>query len=65
MTGAATAKARFTSSVRVGGKTRCGTSEERTASEVFSVSLIRDEVNHSHHNNDSYPCIYFVFYTVL
>ena len=31
MTGAATAKARFASSVRVRSKTRCGESEERTA----------------------------------
>jgi len=40
MTGAATAKARFASSVRVRGKTRCGASEERTAREVTWISII-------------------------
>ena len=34
MTGAATAKARFASSVRVRGKTRCGAAEERTWSDL-------------------------------
>jgi len=38
MTGAATAKARFASSVRVHGKMRCGASEEHTAREVTWIS---------------------------
>jgi len=38
MTGAATAKARFASSVRVRGKTRCVASAERTEREVTWIS---------------------------
>ena len=38
MTGAAAAKARFASSVRVRGKTMCGASEERTVREVTWIS---------------------------
>jgi len=41
MTGAATAKARFASSVRVHGKTRCNASEERSDLDLQQVGEVR------------------------